>query len=126
MVENLANTRNIGRLAEEKACQFLQSQGLCLIQANYYCIHGEIDLIMQDQKDILFIEVRYRSRLDYGNAAESVNRHKQKKLIKSAMYFLQKRQWLYKVNSRFDIIAIQDIANEWQLNWIKNAFLVNN
>lgn len=123
MVENILNKRNIGQLAEQSALQFLQKKGWKLLEQNYYCHYGEIDLIMHDQADVVFIEVRYRSRIDYGCAAETVNKSKQKKLIKSAKHFLQKKQWLHKVHSRFDIIAVQGIAQQWQLDWIKNAFL---
>jgi putative endonuclease len=79
---------------------------------------------MRDGNDIVFIEVRSRSRTDYGSASETINKSKQRKIIKTAIHFLQNNQWLYKVNSRFDIIALQLIANKWQLDWIKNAFFV--
>src|SRR5580700_1818748 len=120
------NTQQLGELAEQKASIYLQAQGFRLLEQNYHCRYGEIDLIMRDQDDIVFIEVRSRSRSDYGNAAETVNHNKQKKLIKAATLFLQKKEWLYKVNSRFDVVAIQLVAGKWQLEWIKNAFSANN
>jgi putative endonuclease len=116
------NRKEIGKQAEYHACVFLQKQGLSLLDQNYNCRHGEIDLIMLDQDDIVFVEVRSRSRRDYGGAAESINKKKQLKLIKTATHFLQKRKCLYKVSSRFDVIAIQWTADDWQLEWIKNAF----
>jgi putative endonuclease len=113
-----------GQLAERKACDYLQAKGFILLVQNYRCFHGEIDLIMQDQDDIVFVEVRSRSRVDYGNALESVNKTKRKKLIKAATYFLQKQQCLYKINSRFDIVAIHPVNGKMQLEWFKNAFSV--
>lgn len=116
----------IGQRAELKACLYLQKQGLKLIRQNYTCFHGEIDLIMRDKEDIVFIEVRCRSRIDYGRSAETITLAKQKKIIRAATHFLQKNEWLYKVCSRFDVIAIERKDNKWQLEWIKNAFWTEN
>ncbi|TAK78444.1 MAG: YraN family protein [Gammaproteobacteria bacterium] len=111
-----------GHHAEDQACQFLQAKGFRLLQRNYRCYHGEIDLIMQDQEHIVFVEVRSRQRTDYGNAVESITKSKINKLIKTAKHFLQIRKWLYRVNSRFDVIAIHPVEGKMQLEWIKNAF----
>jgi putative endonuclease len=120
---SLLSKQNKGHHAEELAYQFLLTKGLRLLAKNYRCSHGEIDIIMQDQDDIVFIEVRSRYCHGYLDPAETVNRKKQQKLIKTGIHFLQKRQWLYKVCSRFDVIAIQfDQNNRWQLEWLKHAF----
>ena len=108
-----------GDLAELKACDFLQSNGLQLIIRNYRCKHGEIDLIMIDKTEIVFIEVRSRSREDYGYAEETVDRHKQKKLLHSAMHFLQEIDHLDTFDCRFDVIGF--LNNK--IEWIKNAFI---
>lgn len=107
-----------GNLAEKKACDFLQKQGLQLITQNFRCRLGEVDLIMRDQEHIVFVEVRSRSRIDYGTPIESVTVRKQTKILKTSIYFLQQRNWLNKVNFRFDIIGV----NNNQFEWIKNAF----
>lgn len=117
-------TKKIGDAAELQALQFLLKNGLRLLRKNYRCYFGEIDLIMQEQDTIVFVEVRKRSRVDFGTAFDSVNAKKRHKLIKTATLFLQMNNWLYKVNSRFDIIAIQPKAGNMQLEWIKNAFYV--
>jgi putative endonuclease len=116
----------IGKQAEDAACLFLQNKGFRLLQRNFRCYYGEIDLIMQDQHDIVFIEVRSRRSIEYGNAYESITQQKIKKLIKTAKYFLQKQGYLNKVNSRFDVIAIHPIAGIKQLEWIRDAFTVGN
>lgn len=115
-----------GKQVELKACEFLQTNGLHLLQQNYQCFFGEIDLIMQDQDDIVFVEVRSRFRIDYGNALESINQYKINKLIKTAKHFLQMKKWLDKKNSRFDIVVVHPIDGKIQLEWIKNAFTVDN
>lgn len=112
----------MGQRAEQKACDFLLAKGLSLLQKNFSCYYGEIDLIMKDQDHIVFIEVRYRHRSDYGHALESINFSKRKKIIKAATYFLQKKVALYAVTSRFDIVTIQHQAQQVTINWIKNAF----
>jgi putative endonuclease len=119
------NRQQIGQLAEQQACDYLQSQGLRLLQQNYRCYCGEIDLIMQEQNNIVFIEVRSRRRIDFGSAVESITLSKRKKLIRTATHFLQMKKWLYKVDSRFDIIAIHPIDGKIQLEWLKNAFTVD-
>lgn len=115
--------KKLGQKKELEARLYLQRMGLTLIAQNYHCRYGEIDLIMRDRDDIVFVEVRSRSRRDYGCASETVNQAKQRKLASTAMHFLQKYGWLYTVNCRFDVIAMQRINCEWRLEWIRNAFL---
>lgn len=119
------NRIEAGREAEQRACEYLRTQGLSLIAQNYRCYHGELDLIMRDNNVIVFVEVRKRGRTDYGNAFDSVNGGKQQKLVRTATHFLQKHNWLYKVNSRFDVVAIHPVKGSMQLQWIKNAFTVD-
>jgi putative endonuclease len=109
-----------GQQAEQTACTFLISKGLRLIERNYRTKTGEIDLIMRDGNDVVFIEVRARHYSDFGSAIESVNWLKQQKLIKAATHYLIERQWFDKVNCRFDIIGVTHDNCEW----IPNAFTI--
>ena len=111
--------KSIGDSAEQKACEFLQAKGLVLVTRNYRCYHGEIDLIMQDGDEIVFVEVRSRARIDYGYAIETVDYHKQKKLLNTATHFLQQKNWLDIVDCRFDVIGF--LNNN--IEWIKDAFI---
>lgn len=117
----MAVRKKIGDLAEQKACEYLQAHGLKLIIKNYRCVYGEVDLIMRDDQDIVFIEVRSRTNTGYGSAIESINKNKQKKIMGTSIRFLQQRNWLNKVNSRFDVIGIHHDSIEW----IKDAFTVD-
>lgn len=119
---NHTTRQQLGQQKEQEACRFLLEKGFQLLTQNYHCRHGEIDLILRDRDDIVFVEVRSRSRSDFGHASETINKKKQLKLLKTATHFLQIKGWLYKVNSRFDIVAIQQTINGWQIEWIKNAF----
>ena len=108
-----------GQKGEDRACRFLEQQGLQLITRNYSCRMGEIDLIMQDQRFLVFVEVRYRSSHVYGGSAMSVTRTKQQKIIRAALFYLQQKRLYNKVPCRFDVLAI---TGEERVEWIKNAF----
>lgn len=106
-----------GKIAEDKACDFLQKQGLKLVEKNYYCRSGEIDLIMRDQQELVFVEVRYRAKNDYGSALDSVDQHKIKKLISAASHYISTHQADQPM--RFDVIGFDA---SFKPNWISNAF----
>lgn len=116
------NAKAQGFMAETNACEFLEKAGLNLLDKNYSCHCGEIDLIMKDKDSVVFVEVRQRFHTEFGSAVESVNLQKQRKLIKSALLYLQKKRWLNTVNCRFDVIGID--ANN-KIEWIKNAITVD-
>jgi putative endonuclease len=120
-MDNL-NTTQIGKLAERLAAEYLQKKGLRLLDCNYRTATGEIDLIMQDCEDIVFVEVRLRNNPHFGNATESVDQHKQKKLIKAAMHYLSRHNLVDKVNCRFDVIGISYPQTKAIVEWIPDAF----
>jgi len=109
-----------GRNNEVLACQFLKQHKLKLVETNYHCRYGEIDLIMRDKDSLVFIEVRYRAQDRFGSAMESVNVYKQRRLIATAKHYLQQTQ--APLPTRFDVIAISGKGHETKINWLKNAF----
>jgi len=115
---------NMGQQAEQWAECYLQQQGLVLITKNYSCRRGEIDLIMQDQQALVFVEVRYRNSSTFGSALESVDRKKQAKLIFTAEHYLQQQESSFTAY-RFDVIAITHKNNKPSITWVKDAFQVN-
>lgn len=116
----MSNQRLTGKKAEDVACSFLQHNGLSLIQRNYHCRYGEIDLIMQDSDTLVFVEVRYRSSARFGSASESVDRKKQRKLVFTANHYLQNNP--SSQPTRFDVVAL---TPEQSPQWITNAFMDN-
>lgn len=115
--------QELGQRAEEAACQYLCQQGLHLIMRNYLCKMGEIDLVMRDKANLVFVEVRYRKPSGYGSAAETVTAPKQRKLIKAAMHYLQRSPLA--LPCRFDVVGITPRMNETlNIEWIKDAFRV--
>lgn len=111
-----------GGWAEDLARRFLQQKGLTLLKQNYRCRRGEIDLIMRDQSAIVFVEVRYRRRVDFGSGVESVDKRKQRKLIAAAQYFLGSHSGTYSAPCRFDVVAVSGLGSSPSLSWIPNAF----
>lgn len=107
-----------GNAAEQIAATFLQQKGLILVEKNFRCQYGEIDLIMRDAKTLVFVEVRLRSNANFGGAAMSINQSKQQKLSRTAERYLQMHG-----NSacRFDAILMHT-ADINTVEWIQNAF----
>ncbi|MDO6512856.1 MULTISPECIES: YraN family protein [unclassified Neptuniibacter] len=113
-----------GKDAEKQAEKFLQTQRLKLLNRNFSCRFGEIDLIMQDGQTIVFIEVRYRNTKRYGGAAASVTPTKQAKIIKAAQLYLSQQPRLANKNCRFDVIAFEYDAAPSHPLWYKDAFRI--
>ena len=119
------STQQLGQLAEQHACLYLQAQGLSLISQNFYSKYGDIDLEMLDkQQTLVFVEVRYRSSNRFGGAVASVTLSKQRKIIAAARYFLYCYPQYASFDIRFDVVAIdkQRINN---ITWLPAAFLVD-
>lgn len=118
------NRKNLGDNAELQACRYLQGRGLQLVTRNYRCRGGEIDLVMQHDDSLVFVEVRYRRRTDYGAAAETVSPGKQRRVIHCAKVFLHsRRQW--NTAARFDVVSIEGQAGSARIEWIPDAFRVD-
>lgn len=117
------NRKTIGDKAESLACEYLSKRGLSLLTRNYRCRGGEIDLIMQHDDSLVFIEVRYRKNVGYGRAAETVTAYKQRRLIHCAQVYL-KHHRAWNVPARFDVISIEGQPDQLQIDWISNAFQV--
>jgi putative endonuclease len=108
-----------GAQAELLAAQYLQQQGLKLIEQNYRSRFGEIDLIMRDGTTVVFIEVRLRQHTGFGGAVASIDARKQKRIIRTAQQFLA---GLVRVPPcRFDAVLL-DNARGSSMQWLKNAF----
>lgn len=111
------NKRKTGSRYEEQAAAFLEKQGLLVIEKNFRCKSGEIDLIARDGRYLVFVEVKYRSSGSNGYAAAAVDWHKQKRISRAASFFLI-RYGYQEPPCRFDVVAIDG----QQIQWIRNAF----
>lgn len=108
---------NSGAQAEDAAARYLQQRGLQLVTRNYRSRFGEIDLILQDQETLVFVEVRMRSGSAFGGAAASVDVHKQSKLVRTAQHYLATLAHI--PPCRFDVVLL---SSPDAIEWVKNAF----
>ena len=108
-----------GNDAESLACARLEQAGLRLLCRNYRCSRGEIDLVMDDDGTVVFVEVRYRRSSAFGSAAESVDQRKQSRLLAAAQHYLLHNQ--NEAPCRFDVVAINGLANP-EMDWLRDAF----
>ncbi|MCJ7589720.1 MAG: YraN family protein [Woeseiaceae bacterium] len=115
----------VGQRAEQFAFGYLQKHGLRPIARNFHRRGGEIDLIMLDGECLTFIEVRYRASTAFGSASQTVDFHKQRKIISTAALFVAQSRRYATHTMRFDIVAIEG-SEELNVEWIKDAFRPNN
>lgn len=107
-----------GERAEQQACDFLLSQHLTLVERNFRCPHGELDLIMREGETLVIVEVRFRKNAHYGSALESVTATKQAKLIAATEHYLSTLAEETPA-MRFDVIGI---LGNGELQWVQDAF----
>ena len=114
----------IGKQLENLAAIYLQNKNLTLLEKNFHSKFGEIDLIFKDpqQDQIVFVEVRYRKSISFGEAANTVNKSKQNKLIKTAHCYLNYKFRELAINCRFDVISCQGPLDRIKIDWIIGAF----
>ena len=115
-------THSSGAYWEERASQLIASRGAAVIARNYTSRFGEIDLIALDNERLVFIEVRYRSRSDFGSALASVSPAKQQKVLMTAQIFLASHEDYCNRYYRFDIIAFDGPRDTVSAQWLKGAF----
>lgn len=114
--------KDAGDRGESLALQYLETAGLKLLQRNYRCKGGEIDLVMSDAQTLVLIEVRFRSERSFGGAAASVNKTKQQRLLRAAQHLLQTHAAYRRYRARFDLVAIDGSGARPEIDWIKDAF----
>ena len=108
-----------GKLGEEIALKYIISKGGKIIERNYRTKIGEIDLIVRLNGELVFVEVKSRSNINYGYPSESVDYKKKRKITNVAKYYILDNS-LENLSIRFDVIEIY--LNEKKINHIANAF----
>lgn len=109
-----------GTAAEDLALRYLEARGLALVTRNFRCRGGELDLILRDGGQLVFVEVRSRRSSQFGTPAESVTRIKQQRLLRAAAFYLQRQR--LDLPCRFDVVAILQTGVEPRVEWIRDAF----
>ena len=107
-----------GQAAEDIAAAWLQKKGLRLLERNFRCKAGEIDLILRDGATLVFAEVRYRGSAAFGGAAASIDAKKRHRILTAARYYLMDKP---DQACRFDVIAL-DRLDPAAVEWLRDAF----
>ncbi len=114
---------SLGSDAEQRAYRFLRKRGLRPVARNYRTRRGEIDLIMQDDACLAFIEVRYRADGSLVDALFTVDARKQKKLVETASMFLSAHDSYHAHACRFDVVGVdRDRGGKISIKWLRDAF----
>lgn len=109
-----------GKIGEDIACQYLSKNNYKIIERNFNCRQGEIDIIAKDKNEIVFIEVKTRRNNSYGSPIDAITYYKQKHIIKSVQYYLYKEK-LENSFVRIDVIEVYSKEEKYYVNHIKNA-----
>lgn len=115
---NIHIKKELGNLGEQIASEYLEKNRYKILEKNFYCRQGEIDIIAKDKKEVVFIEVKTRTSSKFGKPSEAVTTTKQERMCKSAKYFL------YKTNQsnmpvRFDVVEVLIKNGKFNVNHIK-------
>jgi putative endonuclease len=113
-----ARRQPAGSAAEDLAARYLEGRGLAIVERNWRCRAGEIDLVARDGQTLVFVEVRLRTSAAFGGAAASVDVHKQRRILAAARHYHAGRG---DVPCRCDVVAL-DRLDPARIEWIRNAF----
>ena len=113
-----------GAAVEKLALAHLRAHGLRLLRRNYRCPGGEVDMVMRERGELVFVEVRYRNSETFGGAARSVDAGKRRRLRLAGESFLQRHPRHAHANGgcRFDVVAVGGDAPNYRIDWIRDAF----
>ena len=119
----MKNTEKIttGEEGERIAAAYLKKNGYRIIEINFRCPIGEIDIVAKEKDDLVFVEVKTRKSIELGYPEQAVGIRKQKKMSQLALWYLQKRK-IADTNARFDVVAVTLIPENNEVKLIKNAF----
>ena len=110
-----------GKRGEDIAVAYLKNRGYRIIERNYKCLFGEIDIVAKDGDTVVFVEVKSRKSEKFGDPQGAVGREKQKKISRNSLKYLEEKH-LYPCNARFDVVAIKMLPAGSIVELIQNAF----
>ncbi len=117
----MMNRYRKGRDGERAAAEYLSGSGIKILDRNFRCPLGEIDLVAKDGHTIVFVEVRSRQPDGICSPEESISMRKRGRLTRAALWYLKQRGLLGSC-ARFDVVAIRWNGEQPDINWIVNAF----
>ncbi|ADZ91581.1 YraN family protein [Marinomonas mediterranea] len=107
-----------GKVAEHLAAEFLERNGLTVIDRNFHSRYGEIDIICKEGEVVVFVEVKFRKNHTRGKAVESITPSKLSKILLTAQYWIKRHKHEHSP-VRFDAVTFDKIIDETSLNWLK-------
>jgi putative endonuclease len=116
------SARAAGARFEDLALAHLERHGLVLVERNYRCRYGEIDLVMRERDMLVFVEVRYRRSDGFGDGVDSVGAAKRIRLVRAASAYLAAHPRLAGTACRFDVVALAGTPDALVVDWQRNAF----
>ena len=116
--------KELGKKGEEAALRFLKKRGYRIVEKNYVCKMGEMDIIAKEKDTLVFVEVKTRTSTFFGPPQLAVNSRKQRQLSKVALNYLNEKR-LKDVKARFDVVAILLRQKGEEIELIKDAFDLN-
>ena len=117
------NKRSIGNIGEDIAVRWLvKNKNYNILDRNYSTGYGEIDIIAEDGKALVFIEVKFRNGTDFGYPYEAVNKNKQCRICKAALQYVQKKYNTADINIRFDVVELIKKDGVYYIRYTENAF----
>lgn len=118
------NRIGTGKRGEELAAAHLAETGYRIIERNYRCLFGEIDIVAEEGGTLVFVEVKSRRSAEYGDPQLAVGREKQKKISRIALHYLTERHLCHRP-ARFDVVAVKMLLGQVRIELIRNAFEVS-
>ena len=113
--------KELGKLGEDIATHYLKQNGYIILDRNFECRQGELDIVAKDREEIVFIEVKTRTSAKFGIPSEAVNKIKQKHMLQTIKYYLFNRN-LSEEFIRIDVIEVYVAGTVYKVNHIKQAF----
>ena len=110
-----------GKAGEEIAVRHLQRLGYCILERNYRCPLGEIDIVAREENILVFIEVKSRKTESFGDPELAVGKAKQKKISLIALYYLAQKNYP-SLPARFDVVAVKILPEHTEVRVIRDAF----
>jgi putative endonuclease len=121
MMMTVSDRMRTGKKGEDIAVAYLKGKGYRIVERNYKCPLGEIDIVAKDGDAIVFVEVKSRKSEEFGDPQLAVGLEKQKKISRISLTYLKEKH-LYPCNARFDVVAIKMLPAGSTVDLIQNAF----
>jgi putative endonuclease len=121
MVMSNSDRKLTGKRGEDIAIAYLKGRGYRIVERNYKCPLGEIDIVARDGDEIVFVEVKSRKSEEFGDPQLAVGLEKQKRVSRISLTYLKEKH-LYPCNARFDVVAIKMFPEGNTIELIQNAF----